>query len=236
MKRDVSCIDLSYSMFIDGNKNINDTRRPRKSSHSFKLRHVEPKTLYNWVDDEQVTKCYDCKTTFPERNLWNGYSSGKHHCRNCGRIFCCECSKYEAILEEMKTKKFIDYIKNTYNEINKNKKLTKQRVCKSCFFKIKLHEEIHPIISHEKGDIQNNYNKGILLCGNVWDYFDIKDYFKIACINKLYNRISMEYFSKFREIQYKPFINLTFDRTEKRMLLNNMKYFPGHGKWIAFFI
>ena len=34
----------------------------------------------------------------------------------------------------------------------------------------------------------------------------IKDYFKIACINKLYNRISMEYFSKFREIQYKPFI------------------------------
>lgn len=236
MNRDVSCTDLSYSMFIDGNKNINDARRPRKLSHSFKLRHVEPKTLYNWVDDEQVTKCYDCKTKFPERNIWNGYSSGKHHCRNCGRIFCGECSKYEAILEEMKTKKFIDYIKNTYNEINKNKKLTKQRVCKSCFFKIELHEEIRPIISHEKENIQNNYDKGIFLCGNVWDYFDIKDYFKIACINKLYNRISMEYFSKFREIQYKPFINLTFDRTEKRMLLNNMKYFPGHGKWVAFFI
>ena len=105
----------------------------------------------------------------------------------------------------------------------------------SCFFKIELHEEIRPIISHEKEDIQNNYDKGIFLCGDVWDYFDIKDYFKIACINKLYNRISMEYFSKFREIQYKPFINLTFDRTEKRMLLNNMKYFPGHGKWIAFY-
>ena len=33
------------------------------------------KTLYNWVDDEQVTKCYDCKTKFLERNIWNGYSS-----------------------------------------------------------------------------------------------------------------------------------------------------------------
>jgi hypothetical protein len=240
MNRDVSCTDLSYSMFIDGNKNINDTRCPRKASHSFTLRHVEPKTLYNWVDDEQVAKCYDCKTNFPERTIWNGYSSGKHHCRNCGRIFCGECSNYEAILEEMKTKKFIDYIKNTYNEINKNtqrtKQRAKQRVCKSCFSKIKLHEEIHPIMSSNNCDITNNYENGIFICGGVWNYFDIKDYFKIACINKLYNRISMEYFSKFREIQYKPFINLTFDRTEKRMLLNNMSYFPGHGKWIAFFI
>ena len=136
MNRDVSCIDLSYSMFIDGNKNINETKRPRKSSHSFKLRHVEPKTLYNWVDDEQVSKCYECKTKFPERTIWNGYSSGKHHCRNCGRIFCAECSKYEAILDEVKTKKIIDYIKNTYNEINKNRTQTKQRVCKSCFSKL----------------------------------------------------------------------------------------------------
>jgi hypothetical protein len=236
MNRDVSCTDLSYSMFIDDNKNINDARCPRKSSHSFALRHVEPKTLYNWVDDEQVTKCYDCKITFPERTIWNGYSSGKHHCRNCGRIFCGECSNYEAILEEMKTKKIIDYIKNTYHEMNKHTQHTKQRVCKSCFSKIKLHEEIHPIISSKNDVIANNYENGIFICGGVWDYFDIKDYFKIACINKLYNRISMEYFSKFREIQYKPFINLTFDRTEKCMLLNNMSYFPGHGKWLAFFI
>ena len=91
MNKDISCNDISYSMFIDGNKNINETKRPRKSSHSFKLRHVEPKTLYNWVNDEQVTKCYDCKSKFPERTIWNGYSSGKHHCRNCGRIFCAEC-------------------------------------------------------------------------------------------------------------------------------------------------
>lgn len=236
MNQHISCNDLSYSMFIDGNKNINDTKRPRKSSHSFKLRHVEPKTLYNWVDDDQVSKCYKCKTTFPERTIWNGYSSGKHHCRNCGRIFCAECSKYEAILDEVKTKKIMDYIKNTYNEMNKSNNKTKQRVCKSCFLKIKLYDETRPIISQNCDDIKKNYENGIFLCGYIWEYFDIKDYFKIACINKLYNRISMEYFSKFREIQYKPFINLTFDKIEKRMLINNIKYFAGHGKWIAFFI
>lgn len=235
MSKDITN-DLSYSMFIDGNKNINDTTRPRKSSHSFKLRHVEPKTLYNWVDDDQVSKCYKCKTVFPERTIWNGYSSGKHHCRNCGRIFCAECSKYEAILDEVKTKNIMDYIKNTYNEMNKSHNQTKQRVCKSCFFKIKLYAETRPIISQNCDDIKKNYENGIFLCGYVWKYFDIKDYFKIACINKLYNRVSMEYFSKFREIQYKPFINLTFDKIEKRMLINNVKYFSGHGKWIAFLI
>ena len=93
-----------------------------------------------------------------------------------------------------------------------------------------------PIISENKQTILKNHEKGIFLCGYVWSYLDIKDYFKVSCINKLYNRISMDYFSKFREIQYKPFINLVFDKTEKRMLINNMKYFSGHGKWLAFFI
>ena len=228
--------DLSYSMFIDGNKNINETKRPRKASHSFKLRHVEPKTLYNWVDDNQVSRCYECKTEFPERSIWNGYLSGKHHCRNCGRIFCSNCSKYEAVLSIMKTKKIVDYIKNTYNEINKTNQKTKQRVCKSCFVKIKLYEKIKPLLSDNPTDIINNYKNKIILCGNVWYYLDIQDYFKIACLNKLYNHVAMDYFSKFREIQYKPFINITFDKIEKQMLINNIKYFSGHGKWLAFFI
>ena len=72
------------------------------------------------------------------------------------------------------------------------------------FFKIKLYEEIRPIISNSSEDIKNNYNNGIFLYGDIWDYFDIKDYFKIACINKLYNRISMDYFSKFERFNINP--------------------------------
>lgn len=37
-----------------------------------------------WVDDEDVYRCYDCKSKF---TLWKR----KHHCRKCGKVFCDSC-------------------------------------------------------------------------------------------------------------------------------------------------
>ena len=94
--------NISYSMFIDDfNKSIHKKH---------KIRIVEPKTIYHWVEDDAVTKCYQCGVDF-------GFFTRKHHCRNCGRIFCYNCSNYFMILKNNKTHKLLETIrKMTYME------------------------------------------------------------------------------------------------------------------------
>jgi len=42
-----------------------------------------------WRPDEEVTKCTQCKVEF-------SFSVRKHHCRQCGEIFCADCSSQKA--------------------------------------------------------------------------------------------------------------------------------------------
>ena len=67
-------------------------------------------------------------------------------------------------------------------------------------------------------------------------FLDIKDYFTIACLSKKYNKIATQYFSKFREIQYKLFQDCKYDQVEKHMLTQNLKYFRNHSIWIRHYI
>jgi FYVE zinc finger len=39
----------------------------------------------NWVDDDECTKCFSCRKEF-------SFFLRKHHCRQCGFVFCDECS------------------------------------------------------------------------------------------------------------------------------------------------
>lgn len=58
-----------------------------------------------WADDSEVSECKSCACAFNLRNR-------KHHCRNCGQIFCADCSA--------KTANMPNYKKP-------------QRVCDTCF-------------------------------------------------------------------------------------------------------
>lgn len=40
-----------------------------------------------WRSDEEIHKCHNCSMNFEKLNL------SKHHCRNCGEVFCNACSK-----------------------------------------------------------------------------------------------------------------------------------------------
>ncbi len=51
-----------------------------------------------WLDDEDVDACMKCYHTFTVRQR-------KHHCRNCGNIFCDNCSSKTATIASSRKQK-----------------------------------------------------------------------------------------------------------------------------------
>ena len=89
---------LSYSMFIDSN--LHSQKQHYKSKlnlNEHKIRNVEPKTIYHWTEDKSVSNCFHCREEFY-------FFLRKHHCRNCGRIFCYKCSNKFTIIPKQKEK------------------------------------------------------------------------------------------------------------------------------------
>ncbi|RZF30132.1 hypothetical protein EVC45_08960 [Paraburkholderia sp. UYCP14C] len=50
---------------------------------------LKPVSTATWIADNKVTRCTSCKRSFT-------MTFRKHHCRNCGRIFCDACSSSQA--------------------------------------------------------------------------------------------------------------------------------------------
>jgi len=67
----------------------------RVFSWSVSSRPIGKGMVDHWVRDEVAEACVDCgiKFTIYER---------KHHCRNCGKVFCSSCSQYQAEIPRMK--------------------------------------------------------------------------------------------------------------------------------------
>ncbi|XP_033108223.1 WD repeat and FYVE domain-containing protein 3-like isoform X3 [Anneissia japonica] len=65
----------------------------------------------HWVKDELGEKCNQCgvKFTLTER---------RHHCRDCGNIFCQKCSRYESVIPRLRITKLV-------------------RVCQACYYRLK---------------------------------------------------------------------------------------------------
>ncbi len=69
----------------------------------------------HWIKDDLVEKCKVCNVKF-------SFSERKHHCRNCGGIFCNNCSKFEIDIPRL----------HIYKPV---------RVCQSCLNQIKATAE-----------------------------------------------------------------------------------------------
>jgi len=46
----------------------------------------------HWIPDDRVNNCTKCKTEF------SSLTERKHHCRNCGNIFCDGCTTYRYLV------------------------------------------------------------------------------------------------------------------------------------------
>ena len=75
-----------------------------------------------WRDDNESQRCQGCKKPIE----LGFFTSGKHHCRRCGGLFCDKCSSYKANLAVALTGK---------DTTAKNAKNV--RVCKNCYDQVK---------------------------------------------------------------------------------------------------
>jgi hypothetical protein len=197
--------DLSVSMYLDNDNEISPSIR-KDIFKSFSADLTERKR-YIWVKDENITNCQKCNIQF-------SFLNRKHHCRNCGKIFCYICSSY--------------FIEIPYNSGNLPKKewnylnikdyfnfSEKERSCKECFDNLIELKKLSKLIT-------------------VFELLpiDIKDYRNIAQVCKSWNQISKYYLSSFREIQY-FFPDHIYKKREKLILKQNKQYFKCHSKWLV---
>lgn len=77
-----------------------------------------------WIKDESASKCFNCQVDFTLLNR-------KHHCRNCGNIFCNECTPYRK------------EIPITWNHQNEQGSV---RLCKDCSDQVDLLEPLDKLI------------------------------------------------------------------------------------------
>jgi len=64
----------------------------------------------HWMRDDMTDSCHDCKVRFTiyER---------RHHCRNCGRLYCSACSRYQAEIPRLKIHQQVRVCRSCYTQL-----------------------------------------------------------------------------------------------------------------------
>ena len=170
-----------------------------------------PRNQELWIDDNKETRCFKCKTFF---NMWRR----RHHCRGCGRIFCNNCSDKIIITNAINDNNIIDKDKFIKEYNNTNCIINEHRCCYECY---KIFTNLRILSSNVK----------ILELLPI----DLNDIYKFKSVSKIWNKASIIYLSRFREIQYiLPTKKL---KKNELFILNNNIYLLGrHNKLLTLYI
>ena len=192
-------VDMSYSVFLE------QTTDEEKS-----LKYTLPKRVNNWVDDNTVISCYNCTKTF-------SLFVRKHHCRFCGKIFCAECSNFQAIIPEqlLSDDSRKGSLKEYVSSYIISKDPTKHKVCKTCKDIVDFLDQVRILIE-------------IFLKITL----DIKILKKMGQVCKEWHGASHYILTIFKEIQDK-LPNKGYTKLEKALLWNNIEYISGHNKYMV---
>ncbi|CAI8023122.1 WD repeat and FYVE domain-containing protein 3 [Geodia barretti] len=66
--------------------------------------------MEHWLRDEAVDKCMKCSADFT-------FTERKHHCRDCGKIFCHRCSAYESEVKRLRIFKKVRVCEECYKNL-----------------------------------------------------------------------------------------------------------------------
>lgn len=161
-----------------------------------------------WIDDKMVTSCNSC-----HKDFW--LFNRKHHCRNCGNIFCYTCVNYSIVIPD-----FITDRPNPADYWNISHYITslkgkEEKVCKQCFVmikeKVKIYEQIVNVFSSTVSieDVKQMSESSVDIVNHYLDHL--------------------------RNIQY-YLPNHNYTDIDKRLLWTNASYFSKHSKYLVHLI
>lgn len=161
-----------------------------------------------WIDDSMATHCHQCKKEF-----WTFVR--KHHCRNCGNIFCYECSNYRTTIPDFITDRPnpADYWNMSY--YISSLKAPTEKVCSQCFNDI-----------NEK---KAAYQKIVEIFNNPISLDSVKK------LPESEVNVKKHYFNHLRNIQY-YLPNHKYTEIDKKFLKINSHYFSRHSKYLVHLI
>lgn len=198
--------NLSISMLIENDLGKQSPSPKNILSYTpLPIKQFEERKIYQWVKDRSVTTCYNCQEQFTLINR-------KHHCRNCGKIYCGTCSNY--YIELPHNVETVPMELNVFDYKNYIRLSSQERVCEHCYSKIVELKELSQSME-------------------IFELLplDVLDYRNISQVCRSWNKIAKYYLSRFREIQY-YFPDHIFTKRDMEILYINRKYFCGHSKWL----
>lgn len=139
----------------------------------------------------------------------------KHHCRNCGNIFCYNCANKFIVIPNFINDRPepADYWNISYYITSLKDEA--ERVCDNCYHKVK-----EKTANSEKiANILKNPGSIVDISKLSVSYSDIKDH----------------YYNHLRNIQY-YLPNHVYSQIDKKIILANAKYFSKHSKYLVHLI
>lgn len=161
-----------------------------------------------WIDDRAVSNCHECNVAF-------GLLTRKHHCRNCGNIFCYNCTNHYITIPNFITDRPepADYWNPAYYFTSLRGE--KEKVCTVCFHLIEKKKRSRERI-------------GMIFKNPV-------DIVSVNTLPSTDQDVKFHYFDHLRNIQY-YLPNHTYSDLDKKILSVNSHHFSGHSKYIVHLI
>ncbi|XP_065652118.1 WD repeat and FYVE domain-containing protein 3 isoform X2 [Hydra vulgaris] len=80
--------------------------------YSWSISETVGRIADHWVKDEVADNCRYCKVKFT-------FAERRHHCRNCGNVFCGKCSRYESPIVHLRIFKAVRVCVDCYVELKR---------------------------------------------------------------------------------------------------------------------
>jgi len=159
-----------------------------------------------WIEDSDVNACKKCNEPF---SLW----IRRHHCRNCGQIFCYNCcQKFRQVTDPVKIENDTLSVGMFNNIFDGSKDYKLARVCNDCSLSIDRQTEKYRL-------------------WYIFSFLDLKEIKNLMPVCKLYHQVAMSYIRALTQIQSYPLDReLTID--ERSMIIKNQGYLTGHSGYL----